>query len=366
MRIDYKLYPSIASLSLSDNDHPQRPVVPETTWPGKTEGLVFLWEEGSRTNQIPGTSGAMGRTCRVEPHGRAKFGRFWDMDLTDGIFVADSATNAALLAACRKSNEFTVEALVTPTTTTAHGPARIVSFAPEEGSGNLVIGQEKDTLTLQLRTTPSSALRPVTLCRLVAGKPQHLLITYRSGRLDCYRDGAPISGISLPPATLSAWTPQQLVFGGTAQSGRTTWAGFLEGIAISARFTPPDEAAAHYTSYTPRLKTRKTVPGLVVQGVLHKQTPTPALAEIAPYRRALAVNEYRVTRIVRGSYHPPMIAVAEWVLLDGKPLPNPPRLGRSYQLDVMKFSDYPPLESERLVSESDTFDLDLYHALQRR
>ena len=356
---------ALAGALLAASALPAAPVQPAAAspWPGDPNGLVFLWEDGSKTNQIPGAGGKAGRTCRAEPRGRATFGPNWDMDLAGGAFVTDAATDAALLAACRRTGQLTVEALVTPSKAGNRGPARVVSFAPDSGHGNFVLGQTGDRLVLRLKTSGSAAGPAVVLCRLVPDKPQHVLVTYRPGRLDCYRDGAPVAGTGALKGSLAVWTPQRLVFGGEARPDRATWAGRLEGIAVSSRFTTAVEAGRRFTAYAARLKGRKEPDMLVVQGVLAKKTAAPKLAAIAPYRRALVLNEYTVERVHRGVYAPKTIAVAEWAILDGKPLAETRRIGGSYRLHLVKFSDFPPLESERLVSESDEFDLDLYHAV---
>lgn len=336
-------------------------------WPGSTNGLVFLWEDGSKANEVPEVSGKRQRVCRAEPRGRAKFGRFWDMDLTDGAFATDRANENALLAACRASGQFTIEALVTPAKAVQRGPARIISFAPATGAGNFVLGQEGASLVLRLKTTQLPAAEwQINLCPLLPGKPQHILVTYRTGRLDCYKDGVPIPVAKAPTGALSVWTPQPLLFGGETRKDRASWAGFLEGIALSSRFTPASEVKTRFEAYTARLKDRKPARTLVVQGVLTKNTPVPSLAEIAPYRRALVVNEYAVKQVLQGVYKPASILVAEWAILDGKPLPDTGKIGTVYRLHLVNFSDYPPLESERLVSDSEEFDLEMYHALARQ
>ena len=66
------------------SQHGARPSAPAQPWPGSQQGLLFLWEDASKTNQIRTAAGKPGRTCRAEPTGMAKYGRFWEMDLAGG------------------------------------------------------------------------------------------------------------------------------------------------------------------------------------------------------------------------------------------------------------------------------------------
>src|SRR5262249_17332622 len=97
-------------------------------WPGDTDGLVFVWDNAAAQNQIPARDETAPRTCRVEPRGRAKFNRYFDMDCGGGSFVAEKI-GRELCDACRKSGELTLEVTLTPGRSDQGGPARILTFA---------------------------------------------------------------------------------------------------------------------------------------------------------------------------------------------------------------------------------------------
>lgn len=331
-------------------------------WPGSHEGLVFLWENSQKTNEVKNGAGKPVRTCRVTPIRHARYGRFHDMDLEGGAFTPEGV-DAALLQEAKKSHQLTLEALVTPGSLQQSGPARILTFSSNPNSRNFTLGQEGNKLVLRLRTpkTGDNGANPqVELLTLPDTKPHHVLVTYKPGRLAAYLDGKLVKQTDAVQGDFSNWAPQRLLFGDEAGGGRD-WNGTLEGVAIYTRALEANEAKQHYDLYAQRLKNRKPAPQLAVKGKLLKVTPTPTLQSIAPYQRCLAVYEYAVEKVQKGSYKPKKILVAHWVILDGKPLPNPRKPGGSYDLTLEPFTDHPQLESERLVQDSDEFDLDLYY-----
>jgi hypothetical protein len=102
---------------------------------------------------------------------------------------------------------------------------------------------------------------------------------------------------------------------------------------------------------------------IVVRARLLAATPPPKPESIAPYRRALLVNDYEVESVTKGTLNEKKFLAAQWGVLDAKVLPQKWQIGTVYQLTLEKFADQPQLEGERLVSESDNFDLNLYYVV---
>jgi hypothetical protein len=77
---------------------------------------------------------------------------------------------------------------------------------------------------------------------------------------------------------------------------------------------------------------------------LRALSPLPSLAEISPYREALAVDEVEVVRSISG---PPLaqpgLRVARWAILDGQIVPSR-RVGETFRLVVEPFAAQPQLE----------------------
>ena len=71
-----------------------------TEFPGSRDGLVFLWH------------GSLEGSNEIEPRDDASIAEDGQMDLTGGSFLAKNISGA-LLAACKESNQLTLECLVT-------------------------------------------------------------------------------------------------------------------------------------------------------------------------------------------------------------------------------------------------------------
>lgn len=106
---------------------------------------------------------------------------------------------------------------------------------------------------------------------------------------------------------------------------------------------------------------------LVVDGRLMEPAAMPTPESIAPYRAALLVNTYVVERVVEGSYGDDRIMVAHWVIRDAALLEDARRVrGRLYRMTLEPYDDHPELEGQRLVMDTDEFDLELYYDLGSR
>ena len=338
-------------------------------WPGDQRGLVFLWQNGSRTNRMGNSGAEAGRTCRVVPRGRAIYGRYHEMDLAGGAFLAD-AVDEALLAACKRSNQLSIEAALTPANVSQSGPARIVTFSANAGSRNFTLGQTKAQLILRLRTpiTGDNGVEPeAQLYRVAAGKTYHVIVSYFPGRLFCYVNGESMPLDAGVTGDFSNWGPQHLLFGDEFSGGRD-WAGTLEGVAIYNRAIGLAEAKQKFGLYQAQMKQRKAVEQLAVRARLMAASPMPDPGSLGQYRRCLAVHAYKVIKALRGTCDTREIAVAHWAILDMKAVGTfeKKKIGATYDLVLERFSDHPELEGERRVEAIEDLDMPLYYDVSPR
>ena len=212
-------------------------------WPGTYTGLVYLWDNAKQSNAVLDDEGETIRACGVEAKGEAKIGPRGDMQILGGSFAAKDVDDE-LLNACKTSNQLTVEAIVTADNLEAAGPARIITFSKDTASRDFTLGQERDSLVLRLRTprTGNNGLSPqVTLCKIEAHKPMHVVVSYFPGNTLCYVNGEVVYTSSDIQGSFGNWEPCHLLFGDEYSGGRS-WSGNLEGIAIYSRFVGPEEA----------------------------------------------------------------------------------------------------------------------------
>jgi hypothetical protein len=279
------------------------------------------------------------------------------MRLGDGAFAAPEEASDRLLAAAKASNELTLEATLTPREASVEGLRRIVAFSSGKSRRNFTLGQEGRKLVLRLRTgkTGANADRPqVDLFELTPGESVHVAVTYTPGRLRVYRDGESVLESGAVQGSFGMhWRPGRLVFG-DEWGGGGAWPGELEGIAIYSRALPAETVREDWLRYRRLLAARPAVPRSVVRARLTARSEVPSLAQISPYRRALAVYAYDAVETLDGPPIEGPVRVARWVILDGDTLDaarRPP--GRVERLVLERFADNPQLEGVYL---SETLD----------
>ncbi|NLB59670.1 MAG: LamG domain-containing protein [Lentisphaerae bacterium] len=337
------------------------PVAMSPAWPGNTDELIFIWEHRGRQNEILDATGTAGRSCRIEPRGAARYGRYLEMDLGQGIFTAETEAAAHILAACRHSSQFSLEAVLTPRQLTEPANLEIVALTSAE-QGNFILSQAEDQLLWRLHTLPAQELGPpMSVGRLRAQVPQHVIISYAPGQLSCFVDGAIQTSTNAPEGGLASWISGELVFG-DRQRG---WPGGLEYLALYSRAISAPEAQQKYELLKDKLEARTPATRLVVEARLLEATPIPDLASIAPYRRALVVDRYNSIKIIKGVYTEQQLLAARWGILDGQTPPTAARHNRKrYRLILEPFEEHPELEGERLIMDSAAFLLPLYYEVE--
>jgi Concanavalin A-like lectin/glucanases superfamily len=336
-------------------------------WPGTTTGLEFLWDNAAAQNVIARPGDETPRMCRVQPRGRARYNRYFDMDCTNGSFVAEQF-GRELLDTCQKTNEFTIEAAITTGRADQSGPAPIIAFSSSPKSRNFILGQDHDSLILELNLKTAADAGKVTarLGKLTAGQLQHVVLTLSASKLNCYLDGKPIVLSAAARGDLSGWTEQPLVFGDEYSGGRHNWSGRLEGIAIFSRALTEEEAVRQFELFSARLDNRTPPEQLRVRAKCLETSTIPNPHTIVPYRRALIINRYKVEKVLAGSLERPEILVAQWGILDKSVVPDAKiRAGQTAELTLEIFDEHPELKSERQIVDIEGLDLPWFYAVSK-
>ena len=334
------------------------------TWPGSRDGLIFLWENRRKPNEIFDVEAQTPRYCNGRLRGSAKFDRYHAMDLAGGTFEAQDI-NQILLEACLKTNQLVLEAVVTTETISPKLTCPIITFSSGLDSRNFALAQKGGNLVFHLRTaeTDGDGTKPeVTLYRIDVGKPHHIVVAYHPGRLVCYINGARVLSTGDVRGDFSNWSSQRLLFG-DEWGGKRDWEGKLEGVAIYNRFLSSEEARHNYAHYAKRLKTRKPVARFVVEARLREKTQIPMIAKLQEYPRALVVHTYDVQNVLKGLLDSRCILVAHWAFLDLQPVLSifKKKVGDLYRLELERFDDNPQLESELQFNDCEEFDLPFFY-----
>jgi len=333
---------------------PERLPLEPPSWPSDRDGLVLIWQSDAHPNRVEDPESGGLASCLFDPEGWAWHDRHYAMELRGGAFLADLETMERLLAGCTATNELTIELTATPADPETGGPSGIFTFSAGPGKRNFILIQDGKNLFFEVSTikVPPGESRPrIDLGPVTAGQPHHLLVTYTPGRLVAYVDGRQVADTDVVRSGFFHWKPRTLQVGAEWNVARR-WPGTVEGIAVYNRFLDRDEALENHRRYARRLAEREPLPELRLRGTLERRSEIPTLEEIAPYRDALAVFEYRVGEVVAGDFDEPRVRVVHRVLVDGERTPVSQRgRGAAALLDLQPFLEQPQLQNLYLSND---------------
>ncbi len=145
----------------------------------------------------------------------------------------------------------TVEARVTTASLDQSGPARIVTASTGPDHRNFTLAQEGADLVFRLRASAADANGVATEAHVpavfVAGRAQHLVVSYDLATLAVYVDGA-LRGTFPAAGDLSAWDPHYRLVLGNELTGDRPWRGTISAVAIHDRALRPPFPAGDDTA----------------------------------------------------------------------------------------------------------------------
>ena len=333
---------------------PNQPAVDASPLAARPGCPVFLWGRRDAQNEIRGESGALVCTCHVEPRGEARFGRFFEMRVVRGSFVAETGAEE-LAGAIRSGGAFSFELTVTSDVVATGAPATVMVFTGDEGVENFRLFEENGQYGFNVLTAEGAA-GPFRFGTVEPGRPRHLALSYRPGELVAWLDGEPVLNERTAEGAPDTWSPGTLSFGGAG------WTGQLEGVAIWNRVLGEAEVRKSYERRAAAWKGRKALERLTLVGRLVEVSVTPEPQAISPYRRALLVHRYIVLSVEEGSFENGELLAAHWVIMDGAVLEDARRsFGKIYRLQLEPFERHPELEGERLIQDVEVYHLPLYY-----
>ena len=336
---------------------PQRLPVEVALWPGRGDAPVFVYATDGAPILARDVDSGHERAFGVVPRGRARYDAHGALRAVHGWFEAEDLPKG-FAGAFRKANAFTLEVTAWPASKSSDDPRTLVSFGADESSQNFRLFQRGEDLILRIRASEGKREHgEEKFGHLESGKPNHLLVSYRPGRLVAYQDGHAVFETDAIHGDLSGWRDGVRLVLGADPSGEHDFRGTLEGVALYPHFFESEEAAAHANAYLDGIAKREPVPRVVVKGRLTASSVLPTPEQVAPYREALVLNEYEVPEKKRERIGASRLRVAHWAILDGHSQPVPAASnGRKVKLRLEPWESYPRLESLYL---SDTLDPDV-------
>ncbi len=253
--------------------------------------------------------------------------------------------------AVRKSNAYSIEMTVRPEPATDDRVRVLCSYN---------LAERGDKLFYRLDQ------RMIEICTLPPNKLSHLLLTYTPGHLVFYLNGAQVFTTDAVVGDLRGERGASLVIGNSLDN--QPWLGTVEGIAIFDRVFSPNEVRAEAEAYQKVRESRKPLATVGLDATLTFSSRTPKLAQIAPYKQALIVNEYKVNRCVTGHFDAKKIRVAHWAILGEQTLDVAEiPVGEPVHLVAAPFASCPQLEGEHVTDTlPEDFDAPLYYAVSAR
>ncbi len=217
-------------------------------WPGDRSELVFAWQSGGFDDAGTGgakfLAGASELASRLawDQKGPVRIDDSGRLELAGGSFHLPLA-DRPLVDACRRSQQFSLEVVLSPTERAQYRSARIVTFSRSDRSRNFTLAQDGRFLVFEIHTSESGEDRQLRLGQIPDTPWVHVIVAFRDGRLVAYLNGKP-SGERILAGDLTVWREEgaELLVGNEIDSGRP-WKGRIDRLAAYARFIDAAEAA---------------------------------------------------------------------------------------------------------------------------
>ncbi len=327
-------------------------------WPGEAAGLVFLWRNLTGDHTIRDATGQARRRCLATLTGLARPARHGAVDLTGGALVAEGLDDSFVADLRAGGGAWTFEATISPGG--EHG-GTLAMYGESETNCAFAVRQEGPALVAVL----GGGATRVPLGELSGGRTdkgwwrpeanQRVAVSVGGGRCAMYLNGMRVAEEKTPAPRADGWTLRRLTFGADGRGGEN-WPGLMEGAALFGRACSAEEALGRFRAYQAMGAARQPVARRTWRGRLAAITPTPKLDAIRPYPRAMVVYAYDAAPVASRDRAPAAarrIHVAHWAYLDGKRVSPSRETGQEYTLALESFAAHPHLERERLVSNLD-------------
>ena len=176
----------------------------------------------------------------------------WGLSFTNGKAQASTANSKKVHDLITSTNEFAVEAWITPNNVVQEGPARIVSYSAGDNDRNFTLGQSQYNYDFMLQTATSNSNGDPALStpdddEVLQATLQHVVLTYSAtdGRR-LYVNGKLIDIIDETISPLASWDDSFALILGTEASNNHSWQGNIRLLAIYNRTLSQEQVSQNY------------------------------------------------------------------------------------------------------------------------
>ncbi len=162
---------------------------------------------------------------------------------------ASSGPAKKLVAAVKKTHEFTIEAWIKPAKANQTGPARIVTLSLDSGQRNFTLGQDGGRFDLRLRTTKTDQNGLPSLASpegKTGQRKTHVVFTFdRAEEMRCYVDGKQVASRKAA-GDFANWNDDFRLAIGNELTGDRLWEGDVHFVAIYNQALSAEQIARNF------------------------------------------------------------------------------------------------------------------------
>lgn len=176
----------------------------------------------------------------------------WGLSFTNGKAQASTANSKKIHDLITSTNEFSIEAWLTPNNVVQEGPARIISYSAGDNDRNFTLGQSQYNYDFMLKTAESNtngepALSTPDADEVLQATLQHVVLTYSAtqGRR-MYINGKLINITDEAISPIAFWDDSFALILGKEASNNHKWQGNIRLLAIYNRALAQNHISQNY------------------------------------------------------------------------------------------------------------------------
>jgi hypothetical protein len=215
-------------------------------------GVIALYQFKTGEGNIAYDTSGISPAANLSLTGDVKWLGSWGLSFNNGKAQASTANSKKLHDLMTATNEFSIEAWVTPSNVVQEGPARIVTYSAGDSDRNFTLGQTQYNYDFMLRTGSSNAngnpaLSTPDAAEVLQATLQHVVMTYNAtqGR-KIYVNGRLINLVDEDIAPLANWDDSFALILGREASNQHVWQGDIRLLALYNRVLEPAQVLQNY------------------------------------------------------------------------------------------------------------------------
>ena len=214
----------------------------EVNWPLNRAAAIYLFEGTDKLAFAREPESRRPFSTPLQARGEASKTNRQTLLVSGGSYFSEDA-GKDVLALLKRSGQFSLEVVFTPTRKSGPEAAVICSLGPARNE-SFVLVQTGQELRLRLHDGIGMPAMEVDLGEISPGSRHYLAFSYQDGKTSALVDGVEIAVPSDFRTTLETWEEGPLVLGADAD-GKLPWHGEIAGVAIYDQFVEKSLAEAN-------------------------------------------------------------------------------------------------------------------------